>query len=92
MADNRKHKHLHDDNGYKSRKFWYAVGTSAAILIVSVVAGLWAEPLLPSLATVIGGLLTALTIYSGVNATTKVAMTKATKPEAPPPEDPSPKP
>lgn len=50
------------DGGAKSRKLWYAVGTSVAILI----CGFWSSyhpTFVPVLAEIVGGLLGALGLY-----------------------------
>lgn len=69
-----------DDGGYRSRKLWYAVGTSASIVGVAVLAA-WKLPSLgPLLDTVVGGLVATLAIYSGVNVANKFTVAKSSQP------------
>jgi len=70
-------KDLRDaDGGYSSRKLWYAVGTSIAIVAVGLVAAF--VPLFrSSLETVVGGLCGTLAIYAGANVSGKLAIGKA---------------
>jgi hypothetical protein len=64
------------DGGYSSRKLWYAIGTSVAIVGVGLVAAF--VPLFrSSLETVVGGLCGTLAIYAGANVTGKWAIGKA---------------
>lgn len=55
------------DGGVRSRKLWYAVGTSMAILLVAVLAGSYMPALVPMLPEVYGALIAVLSIYSGAN-------------------------
>ena len=64
------------DGGYSSRKLWYAIGTSVAIVAVGLVAA-WVPLFRSSLETVVGGLCGTLAIYAGANVTGKWAICKA---------------
>jgi hypothetical protein len=64
------------DGGFSSRKLWYAIGTSVAIVGVGILAAFM--PLFrSSLETVVGGLCGTLAIYAGANVTGKWAIGKA---------------
>ena len=58
------------DSGFLSRKFWYSVGTSLAVLGVGLLAAYW-PPFRTNLEAVIGGLIGVLALYSGSNITNK---------------------
>ena len=58
------------DGGFSSRKLWYAIGTSIAIIGVGVFS-VFFPGLRPSVESVIGGLLGALAIYAGSNVSNK---------------------
>jgi hypothetical protein len=60
-----------NDNGYKSRKFIFAVLTSGLIVVCGCVAALCAG-FSNNLPVVITGLLGSFTIYAGANVTHKV--------------------
>lgn len=55
------------DGGIKSRKLWYAVGTSVAIVLVAMLAGTCMPAMVPMLPEVYGALVAVLSIYSGAN-------------------------
>lgn len=57
-------------NGFKSRKLWYAVGTSIAVVACAVGAALW-PAFGVNFGELIGGLLGALAIYTGTNIGSK---------------------
>jgi hypothetical protein len=57
-------------NGFKSRKLWYAVGTSLAVVACAVGAAIW-PAFGVNLGEIIGGLLGALAIYNGTNVGSK---------------------
>lgn len=63
------------DGGYASRKLWYSVGTSIAIVVVGTFSGFW-PPFRPGLETVVGGLLGVLALYLGGNVSNKWVVAK----------------
>lgn len=64
------------DGGYASRKLWYAVGTSVAVVLMGLLAA-WIPMFRSSLEVVVGGLCGTLAIYVGANVTGKWAIGKA---------------
>jgi hypothetical protein len=64
-----------DDNGFNSRKLWFAVGTSLAIVAVGLVAAFYPS-FRPGLETVVGGQLGALALYLGSNVSNKWVLAK----------------
>jgi hypothetical protein len=79
------------DGGYASRKLWYAIGTSVAILAAGALAAFF-PTFRPSLETVVGGLIGTLAIYSGANVGGKLAVGKVasqylTQSDPPPPPE-----
>lgn len=65
------------DGGYRSRKLWYAIGTSTSIVGVAVLAAWKLPPLTPMLDTVVGGLIATLAVYCGLNVANKYTVGKA---------------
>jgi hypothetical protein len=62
-------------NGFKSRKLWYAVSTSIAIVACAVGAAFW-PAFGVNFGELIGGLLGALAIYTGTNIGSKLIQGK----------------
>jgi membrane protein DedA with SNARE-associated domain len=78
----------HSDGGYKSRKFWFSVGTSLLIVFCGIVAA--KMPLFAAnLQTIIGGVMGCLAAYIGGNVTAQHVLGKREvaleKPPAPGP-------
>lgn len=82
---------MHDfkDGGYKSRKLNYAIGTSAAIIGVVLIASK-VPTLVPMVDAAIGGLMGTLALYIGANVGNKwtVGKTSPVKPAEPAEESP----
>lgn len=60
------------DNGYKSRKFWFGVGTSVAMIGSAVLAGSVFPGMAALLPTLYGSLMAVLGLYVGGNLGHKV--------------------
>ncbi len=64
------------DGGYASRKLWFAVGTSFAIVGIGVLAA-FVSTFRPCLETVVGGVIGVYALYAGANVGGKLAIGKA---------------
>lgn len=64
-----------NDNGWSSRKFWYAIGISIAIFVAGIMAAFW-EGFRPVLTEVLGALIGVYATFCGANVTAKWAIGK----------------
>jgi membrane protein DedA with SNARE-associated domain len=76
------------DGGVKSRKLWYSVGTSVLIFGAGLIAARWTA-FQPSLATIVGGLLGALSLFIGGNVAGKHVLGKVAPTQPSQPTDPT---
>lgn len=63
------------DGGILSRKMWYSIGTSIAIVGVGIMSALW-PAFRPGLETIVGALIATLGIYCGSNVGAKWTLGK----------------
>ena len=77
---------LKEEHWLASRKMWFAVGTSASIVIMGLLSARF-ETLNVSLAEVIGGLLGSLGLYITGNVTAKWAADRKPKDSSEAPSD-----
>ncbi len=76
-----------NDQGYKSRKLWFAFATSTGIALMAILAS-YRETLAPLYGELVGGLLGSLGLYLTGNIGARHVISKAHKPPEPPAEPP----